>query len=170
MRKICSRCGTPQQWEIWPNCACGGDFVAPPPRSAPSAFGNEDRTFEHAAARAYRQALHKGFRDAPRNTFVSLTAAIALSAFFRPPLEAVLVSILVAFLGGAFAVYGVITKRDWIPFIAVYLTLSLFLDIANSDAMGTGEPVLALLAWAMFAAFVPFLIWRRRGLATLRCA
>jgi hypothetical protein len=28
-RKICSKCGTPQQWEMWPHCHCGSDFIVP---------------------------------------------------------------------------------------------------------------------------------------------
>lgn len=24
--KICPKCGTPQQWELWRHCACGHDF------------------------------------------------------------------------------------------------------------------------------------------------
>jgi hypothetical protein len=31
-RRICPKCGSPQQWEMWQLCACGYDFGSPEPK------------------------------------------------------------------------------------------------------------------------------------------
>lgn len=39
-RRICTNCGTPQQWELWQQCACGHEFGPPEPKpSMPSEPG-----------------------------------------------------------------------------------------------------------------------------------
>jgi peptidoglycan/LPS O-acetylase OafA/YrhL len=39
--KICPRCGTPQQWEIWRRCLCGHDFGPPPQAAHPAQTRSE---------------------------------------------------------------------------------------------------------------------------------
>lgn len=164
-RKVCAKCGTPQQWEIWPKCACGGEFIAPPPPEPSRPGGVQPSAAEVQRLAAERECWRRLYANAPWTSLLLLTAAAILSLIYKPPLTPVLLLFGIASVVGLFAARAGISRypslaiSTWYFFIFPYLVVRDFYDL------GRLAQFLAVLAWMAFGYMAPFCIWRRRALA-----
>ncbi|MGV3531794.1 MAG: hypothetical protein ACO1QR_05440 [Chthoniobacteraceae bacterium] len=118
-----------------------------------------------------RERTRELYARAPIQSLLFLTAAVVLSAIYRPAVDFALV-----YFGSALGL-GVIAarlgvSRYWTA--AEYLSLPslffLFMILRGFYHTGTPWQSLAITSWMFFGIRVPFCIWRKEALALARSA
>ena len=158
--KVCTTCGTPQQWEMWPKCACGGEFS-----SEGLGPGNVSGAIELERRRFKRESQRKLFANAPRNTLFCTAFASVASIIFELPPASLLMIIPIGYVIGYALVSALLTARPWIFYAGLFGLLLARSTIEAACGIETFGPSLALTSWGVVGVLLPFWIKRRRGMA-----
>jgi hypothetical protein len=139
---VCTKCGTPQQWEMWRKCACGGEFTA-----EGLGPGNVSGAIELEKRRFRRESQRKLFANAPRDTLICTAFASAASII------------------GYAVVSALLTARGWIIYVSLFGLLFARGTIEKACGIETIGGSLALTSWGVVGVLLALWINRRRGMA-----